>query len=607
MLAERLQSQVDSNARESSLHRGPLIAGLSRRRSRVRVPSLPYKALQIGIGARGRRDSCLASGAYLRALTCSRSLPNVVLVVTRLPALGKQTVPLAAVACGLGLALLVPVAGLAQVSITASVTPGEVGLTPGGSAEGVLLVSNGGNTPAEVRLLARPADSSVTVEIPERALVGAKSSVPVAFTLTRPAEGSGQDATVVFTVELAPGQDPAQAAVATLKVKAATSLMLVEAKIEANLENINENRPGTAALVITNPRETEVTVTRLAVSAPLAVDVTLTCPDANVGRLATNAGETSRFTKCPVTIAPRSQELLPIELRAEDAVAPGPRSLLARVTATSAGGDSQSVVASTTFTVDVFAESDILKSIGVPIFLLVPGVIIVLIAWFLIRTLPPWRKIAHGVNIGDVVSKATAAAILGLGVSLLVALVYPYLTDWIWPGTERDYTRAYGFRDFYYVVGYSFLIAFLVWAVAALSFWGVRWLVLPWPGDDPKTLLRKIGFRGRLGGSTQHPRVTVDGVGKGLELWSPGDSTLVVPTMAVSPGQGAPNLATDITSHVNSDDAYQLMKAVQHSLDAKTASIAYRADDVPGPTLVKKGANEVKITRARSLGAVVEV
>jgi hypothetical protein len=516
-------------------------------------------------------------------------------------------VALAATTLGLWLALLAPPAGLAQVSLTVSVTPSEVTLTPGGSAEGVLLVSNGGDTPAEVRVQPRATDASVTVEVPDTAAVGLKSSVPVPFTVTRTTEGAAQDATVVFVVDLVPGQEPSQAAVATLKVKAAASPTLVEAKIEANLENINENRPGSAALVITNPREAEVTVTTLAVSAPLAVDVTLTCPDPDVDELATEAGERSTFSECPLAVGPRSQELIPIKLAAEDAVTPGPRSVVVQVTATSGGEDRQSVVASSNFTVDVFAESDILKSIGVPIFLLVPGVIIVVTAWWLIRTLPPWRKIAHGVNIGDVVSKATAAAVLGLGVSLLVALIYPYLTDWIYPGTKRDYTQAYGFRDFYYVVAYSFGIAFLVWAAAALSFWGVRWLVLPWPGDDAKALLRKIGFRGRLGGSTQHSRVTVEGVGKGLELWTPGDSTLVVPTIEVTPSPQAPKLATEITKHVNADDAYQLMKTVQQALDAKTASIGYLADEVPGPTLVKKGENGVKVTRARSLGAAVEV
>jgi hypothetical protein len=507
------------------------------------------------------------------------------------------------VACGLGLSLLAPPASLAQSSVTASVTPAEAALSRGGSATGVLLVSNAGDKPTDVHIRIHEPDASVSVSMPtENASVPAKASVALTFTVRRSTEGSGQDTTVNFVVDPTSGQT----AVTTLKVKAAASLALVEAKIEANLQNINENRPGTGALVITNLRESGVTVGTLEVSAPLAVVVTLACP----GRadLATPAGETSRFTSCRLSVAPRSQELLPITLEAQDAVTPGPRSLLVQVTATRPGGGSQSVVASTAFTVDVFAESDIVKSIGVPIFLLLPGVIIVVTAWFLIRTLPPWRKIAHGVNIGDVVSKATVAAILGLAVSLAVALVYPYLTTWFVPGAERNYVKAYGFRDFYYVIGYSFVIAFLVWGVAAAAFWVVRWLLLPWPGDDAASLMRKIGIRGKLGGRTQYPRVTLEGDKKGLELGSPGDRTLVVPTIAVAPDtMRAPDLSAEITSNVNSDNAFELWRVVRRSLRDKHATIAFRSGDVAGPRLLTEGDGGTTITRVQSPGPVVEV
>jgi hypothetical protein len=513
----------------------------------------------------------------------------------------RHALKIAVVAFGLG--LFVPATGLAQSSVTTTVAPSEVALTPGSSATGVLLVSNGGDRQADLRVQTYEADASVSIAMFAReASVAPKASLALPFTVTRSTEGSGQDTAVSFVVNPNGGNS----VVATLKVKAAASLALVEAKIEANLENINENRPASAALVITNPRESPVTVSKLEVRAPVAVTVSLGCPGGN--ELTTPAGETATFDTCPLAVEPRSQVLLPIGLEVQDAVAPGPRSLLVRATATQRGGGSQSVVASTTFTVDVFAESDILKSIGVPIFLLLPGVIVVVTAWFLIRTLPPWRKVAHGVNIGDVVSKATATAILGLAVSLVVALVYPFLTDWIYPGEGRDYVKAYGFRDFYYVIGYSFFIALLVWAVAALLFVLVRWLFLPWPGDDAGALLRKIGIRGKFGGGTQYPRVTLEDGKKGLEFGSPGDQTLVIPAIAVTPDPSkSPNLAAQIASNVNSGNAYELWRVVRRAVQDKGATIAFMSGDVARPSLLATGEDGSKATRAKSPGPVVEV
>jgi hypothetical protein len=135
---------------------------------------------------------------------------------------------------------------------------------------------------------------------------------------------------------------------------------------------VDENRPGERALVITNPRETPLRVGALEISAPANVDVSVTCPSGKT--LKTRAGATNTQASCPLVVARRSQAVMHIELTPSNAVVPGPRSLLIKVDASEYGGTAaQSVVATLAFTVDVFAESDILKSIGVPEFLLLPG------------------------------------------------------------------------------------------------------------------------------------------------------------------------------------------------------------------------------------------
>lgn len=487
--------------------------------------------------------------------------------------------------------------------VSVTVTPSAVSLTPGAQATGVLLLSNGANGPVTVRVDPSGNDESVDVVMPRRQVtLPAEGSAALGFTVTRSSEGTGQDTGVQFVVTSTQPSVATQSIVATLPVKAATSLALVQAKIESNVTNINENRPGAAALVVTNPREATARIDSIQVAAPDSIDVRLVCPSGR--ELAVEAGTTASTDACAPALAPRSQEVLPLVFETTDRVVPGPRTVLVKVTASGSDRDAQSVVASTTFTVDVFAESDILEAIGVPVFLLLPGVIIVLTAWFLISKLSPWRHVAGGTEIGNVVSAATATAILGLAVSLVVAVVYPSLTDWFFPGYERDYLNAYGFADFYYVIGYSFALAVLVWGLAAGGFVLARWLFLPWPKDDAPSLLRKVGLRGLLGKRARFPRVTVDGK-KGLRLSDrTADKTLVVPVISVSVDTAKdPKLSGKIEDVASTGTAFRLWRLIDSARREEKAEIAYKKDDVTEPRLVERA----KLTSGASESSIVEI
>jgi hypothetical protein len=473
-------------------------------------------------------------------------------------------------------------AGAAEGPVTVTATPNQVTLSPGGSADGLLMLVNGGPTPVAVAVRPVTADKSVKVTMPvTSATVAASGSTSLDFTVTRVAEGAGQEVVASFVVTY-----PQASAVATVTIKAVASPAIIEAKVESAVDRIDENRPGAAALVLSNPRETAVRVTSLAVTAPVSTTVTVTCP----GGVTVSASSRSTVDEpgCSFLLAGRQQQILPVTLTAADSVVPGSRSATFRVQA-SDGGKTVGVLATTAFAVDVFGESDILKAVGVPAFLVLPGVIILVAAWFLISRLSPWQPVAA---TGGVVETVTKTAILGVALSLVVAKIYPWLT-----GYKRDYLRAYGFLDFYYVFVYSFAIAVAFWVIALIAYQvrrGFRALFVPQPGDPPAALLRKIGMRGIFGGGTKFSRVQLDGKGGVILCDRPGGAVLVAPRIIAS-ANGSVSKAT-IEDLAAGDQAVRLWRK------ARGAGLNYNADDVAAVIVTEKPAES-----SGQLVAIVQV
>lgn len=531
----------------------------------------------------------------------------------------------------LAVALLLLLGGLLAVqpaqpanaapSLSVSPTPKELALTPGATATGVLVLENAGATPATIaRVEPVAADPSLKVSMVDSvAAVPAAASVPLSYEVTRTTESTGQDVTVRFVVSYsqraAPKSDPvSQVVVASVTVKAVASLAVVEAKIESNVQTINENRPGQGALVVSNPRETSIRVDAVQVSAPTSVKVQLDCP--NGGQL-TVLGATTRSANCSFPVGARSQEVLPLRLETEESVIPGPRSVVIRVEASVPESRvSASVAATVAFTVDVFAESDILKAVGVPVFLLLPGVVVVLTGWFLIGTASPWRQVVGPPQSTSVISTATITAVLGLAVSLVIAAVYPTLTSSLVPGYERNYLRAYGFQDFYYVFGYSFAIAIVAWLLSLLLFLavrGFRWLFLPVAGDDEPALLRKLGLRGLVGGRAKlQVRVNAQAQaqsGKGLELGGrPGGTVLLVPVLKVSvdPAKNG-NVKETIEAQANANHAFAAFTLWQTIRRAQRAGSVSGITVVPGYVSEPQVVNQAEWSRNGQEVAFVEV
>ncbi|MFC8044940.1 hypothetical protein [Nocardia sp. NPDC057353] len=415
-------------------------------------------------------------------------------------------------------------------------TPGELTLAPDESASGLVEISNPGAVSTRVRLMARPSNDSVRVELPNPELViEAGRAAVIGFTATRIREGSGNDVTIAFIVEKTPVSGAAGAGpditVGKVLVTSSAAPALVELSILAADLTVNENRTATALVKIVNQRNDAIELTSLSITAPNSVTLTVQCP----GGQTVLAVERQRGTGCSYTMLPREEVLLPVQIDAMRAVVPGPRAAVVEAEVRNPGTPKPHRLAATIpFTVEVFGESDILQVVGVPTLLLAPGLIVLLTFWFLLRLAGIGAGVQKELATESTIANVGLTAVAGVFLSLVMAKVYPTITQWLPPGERRDYLKSYGFNDIFLVFTYSFAIATLLWvaAVAVSRVW--HWAAVPAERDDPRTLLRKLALRDLAGFRSTFPKVMYDGRGALLIADSAEDTVLIAPRIRLS-------------------------------------------------------------------------
>jgi hypothetical protein len=420
--------------------------------------------------------------------------------------------------------------------------PSEAALAVGESTH-VLLVAQSSSTEPVSAIRIFPGSSElVTItspaQIPDLA-PGASESVDL--TVTRVAEGSSDAVGLEVHVEYSQGADLLpQVVSASFSVKAVAPPTLATGTLDGVLDPVSEDRPGTAVLTITNTRSTPTSITRLSVTAPrsvtAAVPIQVDGETSTVKVMPEQTVDVLRDTT-PILVPARSSVVVPIGLSASGSLDPGQRTIAVQLTAvegmvTSAGDTggkpAQDIVVTKDLKVEVFGESQILGALGVPMLLLLPGLIIITTTLVLLKTLGPWR--GNLASSSPDLTKASFATVASVFISLLVALAYPTLTD-LWPGDSRNLRKGYGFSDFYYVYLWSFLIAVVAWVLLCLAKPALDKLFRVDPGnDDASTILRKLSFRYAR---TSAPVVTIqDGATPptiALHVGSVGDKWLVVP------------------------------------------------------------------------------
>jgi hypothetical protein len=499
-------------------------------------------------------------------------------------------------------------------AITVTVAPAEVTLTPGAETRVTVIVANPSDKSQAVTVDAIPSDNSITVTPPEpdpsasQIMVVAKSSMAFQFSVKRDLDGTGQTQGVQFLAIGSGTQLPSNAASADLKINAAKTADLFTAAISPDLKElkVNEYRPADTSIVITNERGDPMNVSTITLRVPEQVTATVTCPGSRASdeeekknKEAIEGGDhgkTGRLTNCVDQIAPRSQAVVPVHLAVGDTLTPGSRTLSAVVQAeTAQKTDATTIAADASFDVEVFAESDILKAIGVPIFLLLPGAIIVLSSAWLISKATGWRRALSGPPAPSF-NTLSVEVLVSLAVSLVFAAVYPWATMHIVPMTRRDYLRTQGFNDFYYVILWSFIVAVLIWILSQLLYWTTsHWFIFR-EGDTATDVLRKVKARSNFGKPVQFLQVKT-GKGdrdKGVRVrgLNASKTELVAPRILYTPPTD-PNsdAGTAATNYDDSPTAKNLRALIKEHglLDSNSNKIAFDQTDLPAPREVPIG------------------
>lgn len=472
--------------------------------------------------------------------------------------------------------------------ISLSLSPAEVVLASGGSASGTILVENSSPDSRQVSLSAQPSDS--TISVPQLAQtqfeIPANGSKSVAYTVHRSDEASADKQTVNFVAS-----SENSAAVVTLTINAVEVTEMLQAEFKPILGTLNEYRPGQTTLIITNKRNSQLEIGGITVTAPADVKLVVSC-NANSTNVAPGTTETIRVDACAGRLGAGSQAAIGFRVYPEQTLAPGPRSLTVVISATPAQGQSTPHIVTGDFILEVFAESAILTAIGVPIFLLLPGVIILLTTSFLIVRASKWRF------TGDPVLKLsfnTAAldVLLGIAISLVFALLYPRLTE-ILPGKQRNYLLSLGFDDFYWVFFWSFAIGVAAWLLAVISYEitsGFRYE----PNDQPEDILRKMSMRSWLGGARVFMFARVGGGDEALKaVILPrrvgGTEKFVSPRVEVRPlVQGGSSELESLRLSIESDKRCPgLMAKILKFKERKLLSVRFSDGDIPAPRIATR-------------------
>jgi hypothetical protein len=416
--------------------------------------------------------------------------------------------------------------------VTVALTPSTISLPAGETNKVVVVVTNPSD--AAVKAKVRPLVPNDAIEVkptgpaatrakgrgavPVR--VPAQGSVALPFLVTRVSSTAAESLDVQFLTRVAVGRT---VVASTLTVKAPASMFALEFK--PGLDKLNEYRPDETSLIVSNSRDEAITLTRFRLTAPRDVTLTATCSGNKIETVAD--GETSSMCVRGATLPSRGHLVIPLGVEASSYLAPGPRTILVHASARTRDFDTASVVLGEDFTVDVYGESEILKALAVPIFLLLPGAIVMILGPLMVRHLSPWTKFPlPTLSLGS----ATGAVVASVAISLLFGLLYPSLTD-LWPGERRDYRRAQGFEDFYWVFAWALLTAIGLWLLSLIAFGVYRLWRRLWQRnfaftthDGPHDVLRKVARRTWLMGDVQFPLVKVTHGAEtknGLELPKP--------------------------------------------------------------------------------------
>jgi hypothetical protein len=268
-----------------------------------------------------------------------------------------------------------------------------------------------------------------------------------------------------------PGTQQARASLA-VKAQAASADKPVEISVQGSFDAITETHSGIGYLVVKNNLDVPVTVCRVAILLP----------------------EPKSFKEpklvAPFDVPPRSTETRKIELEAASQVSSGKHVVLFEVAAEwdeSGHHQTRTVTVDKEVSVGVFFESELLKAVGVPSFLLLPGCLF-LFTMQLLLTLGVLGVNRHS-KVPDLPVSSPGFWVIAVTLSGVFAWIYRLTT-------HTDYLVRYGARDLLNVWLLSVGTGALAYVVIGLSTLRRRRQRVPDAADPPIVTLEKMARRG---------------------------------------------------------------------------------------------------------------
>jgi hypothetical protein len=253
---------------------------------------------------------------------------------------------------------------------------------------------------------------------------------------------------------------------------------IATARVETTLSLLQEGSKNSFYLIVTNLFNAPIQVTNVHHQQPEFLKIT---PD---------------DFSTPVELAPQESKVFIYQAIAENSVQPGQEIVVFDVAVSWEERSHRwngTIIAIHKFGASVVGVSEILKLIGVPIFFLIPGALILLVFQNL------WNRsvLEEYEKIKNLDMAKPTFWIIAIPLSLALTLFYPTLSSWL--GSSRDLLAAYGLRDILNVWLFSVLLGFLAWVVGA--YWHSECirrrdeqlsLITPIEGEGVESLLQKL-------------------------------------------------------------------------------------------------------------------
>ena len=317
------------------------------------------------------------------------------------------------------------------------------------------------DTPTQLQKLAAKAEHSWRLKLTRDTgsiLTKSVLHVRVAFDAAQPASvvnrGAGAAPGGTAADGTAPGGTPAAGSTAptrhliykTVRIKpqaVVAGIELAKAEIKGAPETLAHERPGRMFIIVTNQYSRALTVTDVRPLGPTFVELSI--PDAKKKQL-------------PMEILPGQTGDIAYDIKAKSEVVPGKYPLIATVDLMTA--DKLAATVRTPVhevNVVVLGESEILKFLGIPSLLFLPGVVM-LLSW---RFLWSRDKDKEVVKDYPIQWNTSDFWIIAIALSLLTAFIYPWLTS-VFLHSSRNFVAAYGLLDFGLILAFALVATTLV-------------------------------------------------------------------------------------------------------------------------------------------------